>query len=93
MNGSIIAGQLITDDGKKFTMMCSLDIDEEAIISSIVFYDDVKEEYYSLDDVVKKIALPLTINIELTINERHSTLIFSPNKVDIYKNEIKTTIN
>lgn len=44
-------------------MMYSLDIyNEEAIISSVAFYDDYKEYYFSLDKVVKEIPLPLISN-------------------------------
>lgn len=40
--------------------------------------------------MVKKIELPLSINITLTINGEPKSLQLSANKVDIYKNDIKT---
>jgi hypothetical protein len=75
-------------------MMCSLDIDNnEVIISSIVFYNEIEDEYSALEDVVKKLELPISINIGLTINGKPKSLMFSANKVDIYKNDIKTNLN
>jgi hypothetical protein len=36
-------------------MMRSLDIeDDEALISSVVFYHDKQDEYYALEDMIKK---------------------------------------
>ncbi|MGG3572859.1 hypothetical protein ABES80_10290 [Bacillus gobiensis] len=93
LNGSIVSGELITNNGDNFQMMCSLDIDnDEILISSVVFYNERKDEYYALEDVVKKIELPLSINIGITINGKPKSLKFSANKVDIYKNEIKTNL-
>lgn len=94
LNGSIVSGELITNTDDKFPMMCSLDIDNnEVIISSIIFYNEIEDEYSDLEDVVKKIELPVSINIELTINGKPNSLKFSANKVDIYKNDIKTNLN
>ncbi|RKL65701.1 hypothetical protein CR203_18750 [Salipaludibacillus neizhouensis] len=94
LNGSIVLGELTTNNGDKFPMMCSLDIeDDEVSISSVVFYSDKQDEYYALEDMVKKIDLPLSINISLTINGKSQSLRFSANKVDIYKNDIKTNLN
>lgn len=55
-------------------------------------YDETEDEYIALEDVVKKLNLPVTIHIILTINEESKTLIFPANKVDIYKNTIKTNL-
>lgn len=94
LNGSIVSGELITNNDDKFPMMCSLDIDNnEVIISSIVFYNEIEDEYSALEDVVKKLELPISINIGLTINGKPKSLMFSANKVDIYKNDIKTNLN
>jgi hypothetical protein len=94
LNGSIVSGELITNNDDKFPMMCSLDINNnEVIISSIIFYNEIEDEYSALEDVVKKLELPISINIELTINGKPKSLMFSANKVDIYKNDIKTNLN
>ncbi|WP_223587553.1 hypothetical protein [Neobacillus bataviensis] len=93
LNGSIVSGELATNDGEKFPMMCSLDIeDDEVIISSVVFYNKNKDEYYALEEVVTKIQLPLSINIGLEINGKTQSLNFIANKVDIYKNNIRTIL-
>lgn len=91
LNGSIVSGELATNGGEKFPMMCSLDIeDDEVFISSVVFYDKRKDEYFALEKIVKKIQLPLSINISLKINGESQILNFTANKVDIYKNKIRT---
>lgn len=73
--------------------MCSLDIeDDELFISSVVFYNKRDDEYYALEEVVKKIQLPLSINISLKINGKNQLLNFAANKVDIYKNNIRTSL-
>jgi hypothetical protein len=93
LNGSIVSGELTTNNGVKFPMMCSLDIeDNELIISSVVFYNKSEDEYYALEEVVKNIQLPLSINIGLKINEKNKSLNFIANKVDIYKNDIRTNL-
>ncbi|AZV43101.1 hypothetical protein [Peribacillus asahii] len=93
LNGSIVSGELSTNDGEKFPMMCSLDIeDDELFISSVVFYNKRDDEYYALEEVVKKIQLPLSINISLKINGKNQLLNFAANKVDIYKNNIRTSL-
>lgn len=94
LNGSIVLGELITNNGDKYPMMCNLDIeDDEVSISSVVFYNNKQDEYYALEDMIKKIDLPLSINISITINGRLQSLKFTANKVDIYKNIIKTNLN
>lgn len=93
LNGSIISGELSTNDGEKFPMMCSIDIeDDELFISSVVFYNKREDEYYALEEVVKDIQLPLSINISLKINGNNQLLNFAANKVDIYKNNIRTSL-
>jgi hypothetical protein len=93
LNGSIVSGELSTNDGEKFPMMCSIDIeDDELFISSVVFYNKREDEYYALEEVVKKIQLPLSINISLKINGKNQLLNFTANKVDIYKNIIRTSL-
>jgi hypothetical protein len=94
LNGSIVLGELTTNNGDKFPMMCSLDIeDDEVSISSVVFYSNEQDEYHALEDMVKKIDLPLSLNISITINGKTQSLKFTANKVDIYKNDIKTNLN
>ncbi|MBT2638605.1 hypothetical protein [Bacillus sp. ISL-39] len=94
LNGSIVLGELAINNGDKYPMMCNLDIeDEEVIISSVVFYNDKQDEYYALEDMIKKIDFPLSIHIGLTINGKSQSLKFAANKVDIYKNDIKTNLN
>lgn len=94
LNGSIVSGGLITSNNDKFPMMCSLDIEEDELsISSVIYYNDKQDEYFALEDMVKKIDLPISINIQLTINGVLHSLIFTANKVDIYKNYIKTKLN
>ena len=92
-NGSIVLGELLLHNDEKFPMMCEIDIEhEEVLIRSVVYYNETENEYIAIEDVVKKLELPVTIHINLTINEEHKTLIFSANKVDIYKNAIKTNL-
>jgi hypothetical protein len=93
LNGSIVSGEITTNNGEKFPMMCSLDVEDETVlVSSVVYYDNKEEEYYSLEESIKKIDLPLSINIGLKFNGKQKQLEFTVNKVDIYKNEIKTNL-
>ena len=93
LNGSIVSGELTTNNGDKFPVMCGLDIeDNEVIISSVVFYNKKEDEYYALEEVVKNIQLPLSINIGLKINGKNKSLNFIANRVDIYKNDIRTNL-
>jgi hypothetical protein len=93
LNGSIVSGEISTNNGEKFPMMCSLDVEDDTVlVSSVVYYDNNKDEYYSLEESVKRIDLPLSINIGLKINGKQKQLEFTANKVDIYKNEIKTNL-
>ncbi|HGH7176301.1 TPA: hypothetical protein ACJMKJ_003897 [Bacillus wiedmannii] len=93
LNGSIVLGELLLHNGEKFPMMCEMDIEnDEVLISSVIYYNEKEDEYTAIADVVKKLELPVTIHINLTINEEPKTLIFSANKVDIYKNAIKTNL-
>ncbi|HDR7719539.1 hypothetical protein VSY18_12070 [Bacillus albus] len=93
LNGSIVLGELLLHNDEKFPMMCEIDIEhEEVLIRSVVYYNETEDEYIALEDVVKKLKLPVTIHIILTINEEPKTLIFPANKVDIYKNTIKTNL-
>ncbi|MBU9710721.1 hypothetical protein [Evansella tamaricis] len=73
LNGSIVLGELTTNNGDKLPMMCSLDIeDDEVSISSVIFYSNEQDDYYALEDMVKKIDLPLSFNISLTINGKYN---------------------
>ncbi|OFD49372.1 hypothetical protein BWGOE3_23330 [Bacillus mycoides] len=94
LNGSIVLGELIIHNDEKFPMMCSIDIENtEVLISSVVFYNEKEDEYIAIEDVVKKVEIPLSININLTINGVPRALKFSADKIDIYKNTIKTNLN
>ncbi|MDM5317211.1 hypothetical protein QUF49_14475 [Fictibacillus sp. b24] len=94
LNGSIVLGELTTHNGDVYPMMCNLDIeDDEASISSVVFYKEKLDEYFALEDMIKEINYPLSVNIRLTINGQPQSLIFTANKVDIYKNTIKADLN
>lgn len=93
LNGSIVLGELLLHNGEKSPMMCEIDLENEVVlIRSVVYYNESEDKYIAIEDVVKKLELPLTIHINLNINEEHKTLIFSANKVDIYKNTIKTNL-
>jgi hypothetical protein len=94
LNGSIVSGELATNAGEKFPMMCSLDIEDEIVlISSVVYYSKNEQEYYSLEESVKGMDVPLLFKIGLIINGKHKSLEFTANKVNIYKNEIKTNLD
>ncbi|MET7016503.1 hypothetical protein [Bacillus mycoides] len=93
LNGSIVLGELIIHNDEKFPMMCSIDIENnEVLISSIVFYNEKENEYIAIEDVVKKIEIPISININITISGMPRFLKFSADKIDIYKNIIKTNL-
>lgn len=93
LNGSIVLGELFLHNDEKFPMMCEIDIEhEEVLIRSVVYYNETEGEYIALEDVVKTLELPVTIHINLTINKEPKTLIFPANKIDIYKNSIKTNL-
>ncbi len=93
LNGSVVSGELETNDSEKFPMMCSLGIeDEEVFISSVVFYNKTEDEYYALEEVVEKLHLPLSLNLCIKINETTQSVNFTANKVDIYKNNIRTRL-
>ncbi|WP_241139061.1 hypothetical protein [Bacillus mycoides] len=93
LNGSIVLGELIIHNDEKFPMMCSIDIENnEVLISSIVFYNEKENEYIAIEDVVKKIEMPISININITINRIPRFLKFSADKIYIYKNIIKTNL-
>ncbi|TKI83844.1 hypothetical protein [Bacillus mycoides] len=93
LNGSIVLGELIIHNDEKFPMMCSIDIENnEVLISSIFFYNEKENEYIAIEDVVKKIEMPISININITINRIPRFLKFSADKIYIYKNIIKTNL-
>ncbi len=93
LNGSLVSGSLTTQDGTQFPLMCEIVIENDnAIISNVVYYDEVNAEYLDLKDTIKKIQLPVTIDIELTIQGENKRLQFTANKVDIYKNTITNSI-
>ena len=54
LNGSIILGELRLNHGEKFPMMCEISIEnDEALISSVVYYNETEDEYIAIADVVK----------------------------------------
>lgn len=55
LNGSIVSEELTTNNDDKYPMMGNLDIEgDEVSISSIIYYNDKQDEYYALEDMVKK---------------------------------------
>ncbi|EJR90750.1 MULTISPECIES: hypothetical protein [Bacillus cereus group] len=94
LNGSIVLGELFLHNGEKFPMMCEIDIEgDEAVIRSVVYYKEAKNEYIAIEDIVKTVEMPLSIIINLTIHAESKTLRFTAHKVDIYKNSITTNFN
>ncbi|MEW9182075.1 hypothetical protein AB2553_16955 [Bacillus mycoides] len=91
LNGSIVLGELIIHNDEKFPMMCSIE-NNEVLISSIVFYNEKENEYIAIEDVVKKIEMLISININIKINRIPRFLKFSADKIYIYKNIIKTNL-
>lgn len=75
-------------------MMCEIDIENnEAVIRSVVYYNEAENEYIAIEDIVKTVEMPLSIIINLTIHVESKTLRFTAHKVDIYKNSITTNLN
>lgn len=94
LNGSIVLGELFLHNAEKFPMMCEIDIEgDEAVIRSVVYYKEAKNEYIAIEDIVKTVEMPLSIIINLTIHAESKTLRFTVHKVDIYKNSITTNFN
>jgi len=94
VNGSLVLANVTIEGEGSFPAMCNLEIEgSRAVISSIVYYKEEDDEYIHVEDVVRSIKLPLTINIELNINGINKELVFLANKVDVYKNQITTDID
>ncbi len=94
INGSVVLANVAIEGEGNFPAMCNLEIEEtQAVISSVVYYREEDNEYIHIEDVVKSIKFPLTINIELRINGTNKELVFLANKVDIFKNQITTDID
>jgi len=94
INGSLVLANVAIRGEGNFPAMCNLEIEgSRAVISSIVYYKEEDDEYIHVEDVVRSIKLPLTINIELNINGTNKELVFLANKVDVYKNQITTDID
>jgi hypothetical protein len=93
LNGSFVLGELMTNDVIKFPIICNIDIrKEEVVISSVILYEEREKQYYALEDKLKPIDFPLYFNISLMINGDNKSLKFIADKVDVYKNEIKTSL-
>ncbi|WP_456364459.1 hypothetical protein [Priestia aryabhattai] len=93
LNGSIVLGELTSNNGDSFSIMCELELTEkEVLISTIILYNNVNNEYYALHDRVKNLVMPLSIAINIVINEKPRDLTFSVDKASIYKNIIRTRI-
>ncbi|MFP7486261.1 hypothetical protein SFC65_19045 [Priestia filamentosa] len=91
LNGSVVLGELTISDGEIFPAMFNLDLyTKEAIISSIVFYNEELNEYCALEDFVKELHFPLSVKLVLTIYNQKEELLFEVNRSDIYKNQITT---
>lgn len=94
VNGSLVLANVTIEGEGNFPAMCNLEIEgSRAVISSIVYYKEEDDEYIHVEDVVRSIKLPLTINIELKINGTNKELVFLASKIDIFKNQITTNID
>ena len=50
-------------------MMFEIDIENnEAVIRSVVYYNEAENEYIAIEDIVKMVEMPLSIIINLTIH-------------------------
>lgn len=58
LNGSIVLGELFLHNGEKFPMMCKIDIEgNEAVIRSVVYYNETENEYIAIEDIVKTVEI------------------------------------
>ncbi|ARV92535.1 hypothetical protein BVG00_12890 [Bacillus cereus] len=58
LNGSIVLGELFLHNGEKFPMMCEIDIEgNEAVIRSVVYYNETENEYIAIEDIVKTVEI------------------------------------
>lgn len=74
--------------------MFEIDIENnEAVIRSVVYYNEAENEYIAIEDIVKMVEMPLSIIINLTIHAESKTLRFTAHKVDICKSSITTNLN
>ncbi|MED4284998.1 hypothetical protein P4679_24065 [Priestia megaterium] len=93
LNGSIVLGELTLNNGESFPIMCEMELmEKEVLISTIVLYNNVDNEYFALQDRVKNLEMPLSIAINIVINEKPKDLLFTVDKVSVYKNNIRTRI-
>ena len=93
LNGSIVLGKLTLNNGESFPIMCEMELmEKEVLISTIVLYNNVDNEYFALQDRVKNLEMPLSIAISIDINGKARDLSFTVDKVSVYKNNIRTHI-
>ncbi|MGP6149601.1 hypothetical protein [Priestia flexa] len=69
-------------------IMCILDV----TIDSIVVYKEEGDNYLGLEDMVHELAFPITVNIEMNLSKQFKVLRFTVNKIDVYRNQIKTSL-
>lgn len=93
LNGSIVLGELTLNNGESFPMMCEMELlEKEVLISTIILYNNVEDEYFALQDRVKNLNMPLSIAISIDINGKPRDLSFAVDKASVYKNNIRTYI-
>lgn len=74
-------------------MMCEMELlEKEVLISTIVLYNKMNNEYYALQDRIKNLDMPLSIAISININGEPRDLSFAVDKISVYKNNIRTYI-
>ncbi|MGF9891376.1 hypothetical protein ABEX78_22195 [Priestia megaterium] len=93
LNGSIVLGELMLNNEESFPMMCEMELlEKEVLIGTIILYNNVEDNYFSLQDIVKNLNMPLSIAISIDINGKARDLSFTVDKVSVYKNNIRTHI-
>lgn len=93
LNGSIVLGEANINDEKPIPIMCSIDVERtEATISSIIFYDEERADYYTIEDRIKQIDFPLSITIKLRVNGAKRKLTFNASKISLYRNNVTTNL-
>ncbi|MDU9694196.1 hypothetical protein O0Q50_23710 [Priestia aryabhattai] len=93
LNGSIVLGELTLNTEESCSIMCEMELlEKEVLISTIVLYNKMDNEYYALQDRIKNLDMPLSIAISININGEPRDLSFAVDKILVYKNNIRTYI-
>ncbi|QJX80159.1 hypothetical protein [Priestia megaterium] len=93
LNGSIVLGKLTLNNGESYPIMCEMELlEKEVLIGTIILYNNVEDNYFALQDIVKNLNMPLSIAISIDINGKARDLSFTVDKVSVYKNNIRTHI-